>query len=96
VDTLFKIPQVIAQSKYMEKETKGERRLKIWIGSKPSAADNYYWMKVGEDNGMSLVTHFNFHVYPTESMRIMYYDETEDRELTLQEWAEKEKKAGNK
>jgi len=91
IDTLLRVPQVVAQSKYMEKETKGERRLKLWIGSRPSEGDKYYWVKAGEDNGMSLVTIFDFHVYP-DSMRIMYYDVAEDREMTLREWEEKEKK----
>ena len=65
---------------------KGERHMKMWISGTPAELNKkYYWVTAGEDNGMSLVTHFNFHVYP-DSMRIMYYDATEDHEITLKEW----------
>ena len=86
VDTIFNLPEVIKRAKYIEQRTKGKRHLKVWIEDTPHLRDRkYYWVKVGEDNGSSLVTHFNFYVYP-DSMRIMYYDIDSDKQLTLFEW----------
>jgi hypothetical protein len=90
IDTLFKVPQVIAEARYMEEHTKGERPLKIWVAGRPQdTGERYYWIKAGEDNDAALVTHFNFHIYP-DSMRIMYYDIVDDQEITLKEWEKKE------
>ncbi|HTM65775.1 MAG TPA: hypothetical protein VL093_05625 [Flavipsychrobacter sp.] len=85
-DTIFKLPEVEERARYIEKQTKGTRNLKIWIADTPTLPDRrYYWIKVGEDNGTNLVTHFNFHVYP-DSMRIIYFDIESDSELTLDKW----------
>jgi hypothetical protein len=86
IDTIFKLKEVKERAKYVEQQTRGERRLKVWVEDTPNLRDHkYYWIKVGEDNGTNLVTHFNFYVYP-DSMRIMYYDITSDSVLTLNKW----------
>ena len=86
IDTIFKLPEIKKRAKYIEEQTKGKRRLKIWVADTPNLPDQqYYWIKVGEDNGTNLVTHFNFYVYP-DSMRIMYFDTQRDSELTLKKW----------
>jgi hypothetical protein len=86
IDTIFKLTEVTEREKYIEKQTKGKRHLKVWIENTPNLPDQrYYWIKAGEDNGASLVTHFNFYVYP-DSIRIMYYDITNDIEMTLDKW----------
>jgi len=86
IDSIFKLPEIIKRAKYIEQETKGKRHLKVWVSDIPHLPDQkYYWVKAGEDNGSSLVTHFSFYVY-ADSMRIMYYDINDDKELTLSEW----------
>jgi len=86
IDTIFKLTEVKERAKYIEKQTKGKRHLRVWVADTPNLPDQkYYWIKVGEDNGTSLVTHFDFYVYP-DSMRIMYYDTPSDSELTLNKW----------
>ena len=86
IDTIFKLPEVKKRAKYIDQQTKGKRNLKVWIEDTPDlTSQKYYWIKVGEDNGTILVTHFNFYVYPV-SMRIMYYDINEDKEMTLDVW----------
>lgn len=86
VDTVFTLTEVKERAKYIEQQTKGKRHLKVWVESSPQLADQkYYWIKVGEDNGTNLVTHFNFYVYP-DSMRIMYYDAEKNKEIALSEW----------
>lgn len=86
IDTIFKLPEILERAKYIEVQMKGRNHLKVWIAGTPvSLNQKYYWIKAGEDNGSSLVTHFNFFFYP-DSTRIMYYDPESDRELTLSEW----------
>jgi hypothetical protein len=85
-DTIFKLPEVKERAKYIEQKTKGKRHLMIWIADTPNLpVRKYYWVKVGEDNGMSLVTHFNFFVY-FDSMRIMYLDVIHGTEINLDAW----------
>jgi len=86
IDAVFGLREVKKRERYIEEQAKGKRRLKVWVADTPNLpAKKYYWIKVGEDNGASLVTHFNFHVYP-DSMRILYYDSQSDSELTLSTW----------
>jgi hypothetical protein len=51
----------------------------------------YYWLKVGEDNGVSFVSHYNFFVYPN-TMKVLYYDTVNDLELELDKWRKQENK----
>ena len=86
IDTIFKLTEVKERGRYIRTQTKDNTHLKVWIEDMPDLRGHkYYWIKVGEDNGISLVTHFNFFVYP-DSMRIMYYDTRNDREMTLAKW----------
>lgn len=85
IDKVYSLPEVKERAEYIKKETNGERKLKIWIAARPEETGNYYWVKVGEDNGMSLVTHFDFYVY-TDPMEIYYYDVLTDMQLSISEW----------
>jgi hypothetical protein len=86
IDTIFKLTEVKERAKYIDQQTKGKRHLKVWVEDTPKLPDQkYFWIKVGEDNGTNLVTHFNFYVYPG-SMRIMYYDIQADSAITLDNW----------
>ena len=85
IDTIFKLKEVKERQKYIEQKTKGARHLQILIAGKPNLTNKYYWVQVVEDNGISFVTHFNFFVYP-DSMRIMYLDTQDDKEITLKKW----------
>ncbi|RZL44597.1 MAG: hypothetical protein EOP00_19535 [Pedobacter sp.] len=86
IDSIFSLTEVKERAKYIEEQTRGKRHLKIWVADIPNTFDHkYYWIKVGEDNGTNLVTHFNFYVY-LDPLRIMYYDTQNDNELTLNKW----------
>jgi len=85
IDTIFKLAEVQEMQKSIDKQTAGKRSLKIFITDTPTTANNYHWVKVAEDNGSNLVTHFNFFVYPN-LVRIMYFDVVADKEMTLEEW----------
>ncbi|MDD3739673.1 MAG: hypothetical protein PHH30_00395 [Bacteroidales bacterium] len=85
IDKVYKLPEIKERAEYIEKETDGERYLQIWIAARPKDTGGYYIVKAGEDNGFSMVTHFDFYVYP-ETMEIKYYDVITDSELSLAEW----------
>ncbi len=87
IDTIFKLHEIKERQKYIEQQTKDTRHLQFLIAGKPNLTNKYYWVKVVEDNGVSYVTHFNFDVYP-DSMRIMYLDTQDDKEITLEKWRE--------
>ncbi len=90
MDKILSLPEVKERADYVVKETKGERHLEIWIAARPKETGSYYLIKVGEDNGMSLVTHFDFHVNP-KTLEIKYYDVLTDSELSLSEWRKQNK-----
>ncbi|HNQ67997.1 MAG TPA: hypothetical protein PKN32_06455 [Bacteroidales bacterium] len=90
IDKILELPEVKDRADYIVKETNGERHLKIWIAASPKETGSYYLIKAGEDNGMSLVTHFDFHVNP-KTLEIKYYDVLTDSELSLSEWREQNK-----
>lgn len=48
-----------------------------------------YWVKVGHDNGVNLVSQFNFFV-DTLTFEITYLDTKNDRRITLKEWRKQE------
>lgn len=63
--------------------------LTIWIAATPDETQiNYYWLKVGEDNGTNIVTQFNFYVDPVRE-QVLYYDVVNDTLLTLEDWRKK-------
>ncbi len=85
IDKVYALPEIKERAEYIEEETNGERHLQIWIAARPEDTGDYYIVKAGEDNGFSMVTHFDFYVYP-ETMEIKYYDVITDSELSLAEW----------
>lgn len=89
-NAILALPEVKERAAYIEKQTNGERHMKLWTTDKPSGHHNYYTINVGEDNGSALVTHFQFYYYPT-SKKILYYDTANDKPLTLEEWRKKAK-----
>jgi hypothetical protein len=85
-DSINAIPEVKERANYIEKETNGNRHIKIWIYHTPRGkGENYYWVKVGEDNGSNLVTHFNFIVYFND-FKIKYLDTVTNQIIDLKTW----------
>ncbi|MBS1508107.1 MAG: hypothetical protein JSS79_15820 [Bacteroidetes bacterium] len=93
-DMVMALPEVKERSAYVDKESKGERHLAPLLYGSPDANDNYYWVKVGEDNGTNFVTHFHFYVYPNRSIR--YYDAANDTVMDLSAWRERLKASSDK
>ena len=85
MDTVMRIPEIRAADLYIRHETKGKRHLFSMIYGDPDKENPYYWVVVGEDNGMSFVTHFTFYVY-IKSGKILYYDSFKGTRMELQSW----------
>lgn len=90
---ILKIPEVKERGDYIEKKTNGKRHLQLMIVEMPKEnQSNYYWIKVGEDNGTNFVTHFNFYVY-IRNFEIKYYDTEKDTIVSLEIWRKEIKNA---
>jgi hypothetical protein len=89
INALLKLPEVENRKLYIEKQTHGTRHLKIWIHQMPEETEKgYYWVKVGEDNGTTVVTHLNFFVNQ-RTLEIDYYDIENDKNIDLETWRKK-------
>jgi len=82
------LPEIREDDAYVRKTTKGERHLFSMIYGEPDSLHPYYWVVVGEDNGMSFVTHFTFYVY-TNGRQILYHDNFSDSTIDLSVWRRK-------
>lgn len=92
-EAIAALPEVKERARYIEEQSNHARHLAIWGAEELITSDaNIYWVKVGEDNGTNLVTHFNFIVY-YDKMRIMFYDVAADKEIGLEAWRKQLKKS---
>jgi hypothetical protein len=85
LDTVMRLPEIIDENDYIQRKTKEKRKLFPLLYGEPDKDHPYYWVAVGEDNGMSFVTHFGFHVDAT-SGTIHYYDALTGEVLDLRSW----------
>ena len=58
------------------------------IYGEPDSLHPYYWLVIGEENGMSFVTHFTFYVY-TNGRKVLYHDNFSDSTIDLSTWRRK-------
>jgi len=85
-DLVFALPEVKDRADYIERQSNGTRHLRTWIYQTPKETQGkYYWVKVGEENGMNFVSHFNFYVYQ-ENFEIKYFDTENDTIISLDTW----------
>ena len=85
MDTVLRLPEVQQADAYIRRITKGTRHLFSMLYGEPDKAHSYYWVAVGEDNGMSFVTHFGFYVY-TRGGEISYVDNVTGEVVDLKTW----------
>jgi len=85
MDTIMRLPEIKEDDLYIRQKTKGKRHLFPMIYGDPDKEHPYYWVVVGEDNGMSFVTHFTFYVY-TNGRKILYHDNFADTTVDLSVW----------
>jgi hypothetical protein len=79
-DLILMLKVVKNADNYVRKVTRGKRHLFAYISDSPTPEDNFYWVKVAEDNRMSYVTHFTFRVDP-KTYDIRYLDVMDDDKL---------------
>lgn len=85
-DLVAALPEVEERGDYIEKHTNGVRHLRIWIYQTPKETKRkYYWVKVGEDNGINFVSHFNFYV-DSETYEIRFFDTVKNTVISLDDW----------
>lgn len=84
IEKVYAINEVQELENSVRKKSGGKRNLSLRISSEPSDDQEYYGVTVAEDNGASLATYYEFHVYPDFDIR--FYDVVEDAEITLEEW----------
>jgi hypothetical protein len=85
LDRVLALPEVKAECKYVETESKGTRHLAVAMYATPTKNRKYYWVKAWEDNGMNDVSHFNFFV-DGKNQAIKYLDTVNDTLLELKAW----------
>jgi len=87
LDTIWTIDEVNERNSFVKDQSNDKRELMVYINGTPNELnEDYYWVKVAEDNGNAYFTHFDFFVYPNWSIK--FYDRVKDKELTLDNWRE--------
>src|SRR5262249_1271402 len=85
MDTVLRLPEVRESDAYIRRVTKGKRHLSSLVYGEPDSVKPYYWIAVGEDNGMAFVTHFGFRVYEN-SGKVRCYETIKDTASDLASW----------
>ena len=85
LDTVMQLPEIVEDNEYVQRKTNKKRHLFPLIYAEPDKEHPYYWVAVGEDNGMAFVTHFGFQVDAT-SGTIRYYDAVTGKATSLSSW----------
>ncbi len=78
------------KKKYVTKYSRGKRHLSYAVYGRPNKENNYYLVKVWEDNGGSYYTHFNFYVNK-KTFAIMYDDIVHDTLISYTDWSRERK-----
>jgi len=81
-DLVLSLSVVRNADNYVRKATKGKRHLFTYVPIDPTKEDNYYYVYVAEDNGMSYHTHFIFLVDP-KTYAIKYLDLVTNKRIPL-------------
>ncbi|HTI92853.1 MAG TPA: hypothetical protein VL727_19785 [Puia sp.] len=91
VEKVMQLPEVERANAYIRQHSIDKRKLFAMIYGVPTRQQPYYWVAVGEDNGMSFVTHFGFHVY-IRTGKIWYIDTLNGTEIDLRTWRKSRRK----
>jgi hypothetical protein len=85
INLIVNLEEVKRKTAEVKKLSKGKRTLSTYIENTPTDKDPYYWVKVSEDNGGSLVAYYTFAVDP-KTRNISYYDNMQDSMISLDQW----------
>jgi len=90
LDKVWDIPEVQKRDAYLKSISKGKRYLGECIYRRPYDNNSYYWVKVGEDFGGIIVSHFNFYVDP-KTLSVKYFYPENDSYTDLVTWQKRQK-----
>lgn len=85
IEMVMQLHEVKEAKAYVLRHSRDKRKLLPMIYGEPTKEQPYWWVVVGEYNGMSFVTHFGFLVY-IRTRKIYYYDALEGKSIDLQTW----------
>jgi len=85
IKMVMRLPEVRKANAYILQHSIDKRKIFAMIYGEPTRQQPYYWVAVGEDNGMCFVTHFGFHVY-IRTGRILYVDTINGTAIDLRTW----------
>ena len=85
VDRIMHLPEVRESEAYFRRQTKNKRKLFVMTYGEPDKDHPYWWIAVGEDNGMSFVTHLGFFV-DVRTGQVRYLDTLEGKSISLRAW----------
>jgi hypothetical protein len=85
IDMVIRLPEVKESNRYILTHSKDKRKLFAMIYGEPTRKNPYWWVAVGEDNGMCFVTHYGFLVY-IKSGKIFYVDTLNGTHIDLDTW----------
>jgi hypothetical protein len=91
LDKVWAIPEIQKRNAYLKSLSKEKRYLGECIYRRPYENNNFYWIKVGEDFGGIIVTHFNFYV-DAKTLAVNYYDPETDSYYALADWQKSRKR----
>lgn len=57
---VFHIPEVVTKARMVDSLSGGTRHIAMLIYERPTAKSKYYKVKIVEDNGVNLFTHFSY------------------------------------
>ena len=84
-EMISRLPEVIKTDNYCRKLSKGKRHLVTFLGGYPDGDDNYYLIKVAEDNGDSYHTWYLF-AYNLDTKKVYFFDQMRDKYIPLRVW----------
>jgi hypothetical protein len=84
-DMIASLHEVIKTDNYCKKSSKSKRHLVTFVAQEPTIDENYYLVKVAEDNGSSFHAWYLFIVY-LETYRVEFYDTVNDKYISLKVW----------
>jgi hypothetical protein len=96
LDSVFKVAEVQKLSNFIDSLSNHTRGVAMITRQKPEGQRNYYWIQVGDNNGLSFQPTYNFYVYP-DNFEIKFLNTMKDDSLmTLTEWRKSDKDSYNR
>ena len=84
-EKIASLPEIIKADNYCKKLSHGKRHLVTYVAADPNGDENYYLIRVAEDNGSAFHAWFLFAFYP-DSYKIEYIDRVSGNFIPLKRW----------